>query len=473
MTRPPLRAHQATAVEWINTHGRGLLGDPPGLGKTRVAIEAFDKPDTKVLVVAPSLVIAGGTWSDEIERWADHPESFTVAPYSMLNARNGATTNFGTKKNPSYRLRPEYKQVWDAVVVDEAHYTKGRKTSWTWAVQQLAKTTPRLLEMTGTPVPNWAHEIFTILRAVYPERAKPGKELGSHNRWLKEWFEVLPNYQAKSEHATLVGGLRACQLACAERPPWDPCEHYTQFMDANLGGRFLRRKREDCLDLPPATEQTVRTPMSRDQTRVYNELRDDFMTELDGRELITWTTGARTVALDRVTVSPWLLQDPATRKPVPHGGKFDQLRFDLEGRDRPTVVFAHYRDTVEACAAVARDLGARVGYVHGGVSRSKAGQTVKDFKEGRLDVIVGSLETMAEGLQLTAADTLILVEVSFKPSRNEQARMRVHRMGQEHPVTIREYLTPDTLDERKRELLATKTDQQIRLMSARDFAQIL
>src|SRR5699024_9702013 len=148
-------------------------------------------------------------------------------------------------------------------------------------------------------------------------------------------------------------------------------------------------------------------------------------------------------------------------------------RLDLESRDRPTVVFAHYRDTVEACAAVARDLGAAVGIVHGGVSRAKSGEVVKSFKRGEIDVLVGSLETMAEGLQLTEADMLLMVEVSYKPSRNEQARMRVDRMGQTRPVMIREYITPGTVDERKRALLEQKTDQQLRLMSARDFAEIL
>ncbi len=469
MTRPPLRGHQAQAVEWIRTKRRGLLGDPPGLGKTRVAVEAFD--GARVLVIAPSLVIAGGTWSDELEKWANHPEGFTVAPYSMLNARKPTGKGNGTA--PVRALREEFRGHWDAVVVDEAHYTKGRKTSWTWAVQQLAKNSDYMLEMTGTPVPNWAHEIFTILQAVFPERAKPGKDLGSYWRWVEDWFQILPNYQARSEHAKTIGGLKLCTPICATRPSWDPCEHYRQFMDFNLEDRFLRRRREDCLDLPPVTNQIVHTPMDREQRRIYKELREDFMADIDGQEYVTWTTGSRSVALDRVTASQWLLQDPETRPAVPRGGKFEQLRFDLESRERPTVVFAHYRDTVEACAAVARDLGARVGFVHGGVPRALAGETVRKFKRGELDVLVGSLETMAEGLQLTVADMLIMFETSFKPSRNEQARMRVDRMGQTRPVTIREYVTPDSVDSRKRILLAEKTDQQARLMSARDFSQML
>src|SRR5690625_3878495 len=77
---------------------------------------------------------------------------------------------------------------------------------------------------------------------------------------------------------------------------------------------------------------------------------------------------------------------------------------------------------------------------------------------------------MAEGLQLTEADVLLMVEASYKPSRNEQARMRVARMGQTRPVTVREYITPGTADERKRALLEQQTAEQLRLRSARDFA---
>jgi len=134
---------------------------------------------------------------------------------------------------------------------------------------------------------------------------------------------------------------------------------------------------------------------------------------------------------------------------------------------------AHYRDTVEACVRVAESVGARVGAVHGGVSKDAKSRAVADFKSGRSDVLVGSLETLAEGLTLTVADMAIFVEKSYKPSRNEQAMRRVHRMGQERPVTILDYVTPDTVDERKREALATKTDQQMRVLSAAQFAAML
>jgi SNF2 family DNA or RNA helicase len=89
---------------------------------------------------------------------------------------------------------------------------------------------------------------------------------------------------------------------------------------------------------------------------------------------------------------------------------------------------------------------------------------VTDFQAGKLDVLVGSLETISEGLTLTAADLVIYVEHSWKPSRNEQALRRIHRLGQTRPVTALDYVTPGTVDEGKRELLATKTDRQMRTL---------
>jgi SNF2 family DNA or RNA helicase len=80
---------------------------------------------------------------------------------------------------------------------------------------------------------------------------------------------------------------------------------------------------------------------------------------------------------------------------------------------------------------------------------------------------------VAEGVTLVVADMAIFVEMSYKPYRNEQAKYRVHRLGQEHPVTILNYLTPNTVDQRKRKLLAEKTDQQMRVLTAAEFKELL
>lgn len=473
MAEFPLREHQQTAIDWIHSVGRGLLGDEPGLGKSRVAIEAFD--GGKVLIIAPGMVIRGGTWDDEIEKWAKHPEGFVVAPYSQLNIREKTGTG-GTsptrqvgKRKKVIGTKPEFLLDWDAVVIDEAHYAKGRKTSWTHAVQQITKRAGSVLEMTGTPVPNWAQELFTLLQIVRPEDARPGRALGSYHRWIGEWFKTVPS-QFGGPYSVDIVGLAACRLSCADRPTHDPCEHYAEFMRENLGDKFLRRLREDVLtDLPPATRQVVETPLDAGTLRQYRSMKKDYIANVEDGELVAWTIGSRNVWLDRMTTSGWFLE----QKGEPRGGKLEQLRFDLENRSRPTLVLAHYRDSVEAAARVAESTGARTAYVHGGLSARDAGERVKAFKRGDLDVLVGSLDLVAEGLTLTVADMVIFLEMSYRPSRNEQATRRVHRLGQTRPVTIREYVTPGTVDERKRELLEGKLDHQLRLLSARQFAELL
>lgn len=451
INRKPLREHQRGDIDWWLRVGRGLLANEPGLGKSRSAIEGA--PPGACLVIAPGMVIDSGTWDDEIAAWGRPDVEYFVAPYSMLNRR---------KDNRSVKaLRPDLKRRWDSVVVDEAHYVKGRKTLWTWAAHELAKHTDRFVAMTGTPIPNWSHELFTVLRMIWVEQSVPGAEYGAFWRWAERWFDCRPT--RFSGGFPVAGRLLGCTPACDDLPT---CEHYVRFAATCLGERWRRMLRDECLDLPPLDIQDVQVPMTTAQKRVYRQLAKNFTTTVNGKEIMTWTHGAKQTAIDRVTTSPWLLD----RTGEPRGGKLEQLRFDLEARARPTLVFAHYQDSVDACARVAGSLGLATTSVHGGRSSSANRAAVADFKAGRVDVLCASLEKLAEGATLVQADMMIQVERSWKPSRNEQAIYRVHRLGQTRPVTIRRYVTPGTIDARRITMLARKTDQQAKMMTAAEFA---
>lgn len=167
MSRPELYPYQREGVDRIQAEGRILLADEPGLGKTRQAIEALD--GGRVLVVAPKLILTSGTWDDEIKRWSDNPELWSQAAYTGLVPRGGIHKD-RHGKTTRVDVRPEWLQPWDAIVLDEAHYVKGRGTSWTLAVEQISKRIPdsAFVALTGTPMPNWAHEVFTILRLLNP-----------------------------------------------------------------------------------------------------------------------------------------------------------------------------------------------------------------------------------------------------------------------------------------------------------------
>lgn len=463
MSKPPLKEYQRENVDWIRRVRRGLLADEPGLGKSRSALEGFAGAD-RVLIVAPSLVVEAGVWHDEVEQWGDDNTEYNLATYHQLNVRKPTGKGTGTK--PVNVLKPEWKGHYDAIIVDEAHYVKGRSTSWTWATQQLSKNTDNLLFMTGTPIPNWSHELFTMLQMLNPDEMQRGQSLGSFWRWAGEWFDTSPTRFSNGN--PVVGELLGCTPRCMRNDPNSPCEHYERFAAENLGDQYMRHLRADHLDLPPIEFVDVATRMDHEAKRAYSELKKDFATDIGPQEVLAWSQGAKNVMLDKITTSPWLL----TKDGEPHGGKFEQLREDLRGRGEPTLVLAHYRDTVDACIRVAESQGLSARGVHGGTTDKQNSAAIKSFKTGKTDVLVGSLETLAEGLTLTIANEAIFVEHSYKPSRNTQATYRIHRLGQDKPCTIRRYITPNSVDSGKHRLLAAKNDHQMRTLTAAELMKI-
>lgn len=448
-----LRGYQQDGVEWLRARPRCLLGDEPGLGKSAQLLRAAEG---RTLVVAPAMVLDGGVWSDEWERWAPDLDVTTV-PYSSITVRE-KTEKGGSK--PLGRLRPEYRGHWDTVILDEAHYLKGRNTTWTEAILRLQAD--RVMLATGTPVPNWAHELFVTLKLLRPEEAKPGGSLGSYWRWVEEWFHTAPsrwNPRAKD-----IGALKACTAAC------NRCRHWVDFHRANLGDLFLQRLRSDVLtDLPPLTEVTVPCQMGAAQKKLYRELKKHFIAWTEsGAEVVAWNKAALSVKLAKVVTGVELV-DPTSKG----SAKMDALLGNLESQAQPALVVAHFQPACEFARDALLRAGKTVRLVYGPTSRSDRLAAVRDFNGGHVDVLVGSLDVISEGLTLTRADTVHFLERSWRPSKNEQTRRRIHRIGQTRPVTSYTYVTAGTVDDRLTYLLETKSDQEIRALRPHQIAALL
>lgn len=199
--------------------------------------------------------------------------------------------------------------------------------------------------------------------------------------------------------------------------------------------------------------------------KAYREIKATYATTTEeGLRVEAWSKGSQINTLMRLTTSSSLLAGAGK----PTGGKFEMLRNDLSQRTRPTVVFTHYRDSADACVAVAASVGQRARAIHGGVSPVQREQIFREWHAGQIDTLVGTLEVLAEGVTLNEADMAIFVEKSYKPSKNQQGRDRIHRIGQTRPVVIKEYVTPKSVDSAKSELVAVKTDRQMRMLSVRD-----
>jgi|SRR5882757_7543112 len=431
--------------------------------------------DGPLLAVAPAMVHDMDTWSDEIKLWRPDLD-WTPVSYHRVVHRDRVVSEETGRVGMRFtdKLAEPLRREWGAVAFDEAHNIKSRDTHWTKASARIRAD--RVILMTGTPIPNWAHELFVPLRLLRPEEARPGGELGSYWRWIGRWFNITQktarNGRVLTDHF-VDGSLRACQPECDEISTPGGCEHWERFRRENLGDLWIRRLRDDILtDLPPLIgfDQLHKVSMTKEQARAYKTLRSEFLVTLEsGEDIAAWNTAGLLTRLRQVATGLDVLTS------VEESGKLDALEQLVAGRSRPTLVLGHYHGTLDAIERRLDKLDISWVEVSGRRRSTAARRQARDlFNAGQVDVLVGQVEVIAEGLNLQhAGDMVVFVEHSWRPDKNEQAVRRLHRPGQQRPVTVVRLTTRGTVDTEMIELLKNKTAHQVRAMPARAWRAIV
>lgn len=480
-------AFQDEGTAFLAASPRALLGDDPGLGKTRQALRAAHG---RTLVLGPAML--SGTWATEHRLWAPDLD-LTFCSYPSLPQLNpdwvpGAKGPKGRNPEPKFLPRPkaEFRGPWDTIIMDEAHNVKNRKAVWTGAVEKLAAD--RIWLLTGTPIPNWGHELFILLRILHPAQAGPGAEYGSYWRWVQKWFEVevlrFARLAPGQEPPRKIGELKACAETQCKAPRGQTCEHWNAFYVANgLDKLMLRRTREDnlpglppILGLPEGGTMYDVPPLEVDmvpaQRKAYESMKKDYYAEIQetGLEVMAFSGGARTVKLAKLTTG-LQIEDPSATS---GSGKLDMVEQLLADRaGTPVVVFTQFKETARQVELICVKLGLTHGVIMGGIAQKLRDATKDAFQAGEIDVLIGTIATIREGLTLTRADTCIFVELTWTPTRNDQALRRIHRIGQTRPVTLIRLETRNSLDARMVRVLQDKSDEQVRLLTAGQFAELL
>jgi SNF2 family DNA or RNA helicase len=123
---------------------------------------------------------------------------------------------------------------------------------------------------------------------------------------------------------------------------------------------------------------------------------------------------------------------------------------------RKVVVFSYFLDVLDIVCGALGDTVV-VGPLHGAVPPTER-QALVDELTARQEpcVLVSQIESGGTGLNIQAASVVVLCEPQWKPSTEEQAIARCHRMGQVRPVDVHRLLVEDSVDERMVEVLARK-----------------
>jgi len=444
---PRLRPYQLLGVRWMTSlSGKGgLLGDEMGLGKTVQSIALISgrysqTPEAgrlPVLIVCPKSLT--GNWCAEFERFAPHLKVAISQGagrgelLKRLAAQNVIITTYQLIVRDYEIIK---KQSWSLILLDEASYIRNPDTDAAKALCGLRAETR--LALTGTPVENTTRDLWSIYRFLLPGY------LGS-----KE------NFKERFEHPLQSSPGSPAAQAASDR------------LKKLLRPYFLRRtKREVLRDLPEKIEQILWCDPTPAQAEVYRRLLEEGREEIKTARKRSGQGGARMTML---TVLLRLRQACCDLRLTGLGkdtlgslerddlsGKWPMLMERLEEIQESGGKVLIFSQFVQYLRLVREALDAqKLPYCYlDGSSQDREAQVRTFQTDPARRAFLISLKTGGYGLNLTAADHVILLDPWWNPAVEAQAIDRAHRIGQQRIVTAYRLAMRGTVEER---ILALQT----------------
>lgn len=443
-----LRDYQLLGVKWMTMLAHyglgGILADDMGLGKTLQTIAFLAshlKKGQRALVLAPSSLIYN--WQDEFQRFA--PQLDVVVSYGSKAQRLALLEEDHQIIVTSYAsFRQDFElfqdRVIDCLILDEAQVMKNDQTKIASHLRKFETKT--CFALSGTPIENRLTELWSIFQIVLPG--------------------LLPSKRAFNQ-------LTGKQVARLIQP------------------FVLRRRKEEVLtELPDLIEMTWSNELTDDQKAIYlaqlEQLRKDISVSSD-QEI----NQRKIEILSAITRLRQICNTPQLFLPDYQGdsGKLESLRqllTQIQSGGQRVLIFSQFRGMLTLIEQELNQLGLSSYTITGSTKANERQEITRAFNAGSRDAVLISLKAGGVGINLTGADTVILVDLWWNPAVEDQAISRAYRMGQKRNVECYRLITRGTIEEKiqqlqesKRELITTVLDGQAGggSLSAEDIREIL
>lgn len=427
-----LRSYQAEALGWLDfldaVELGGCLALDMGLGKTPTVLAHLRRTmgQGPSLVIAPPAVV--GNWAAEAARFV--PELKVVVHHGASRASaeqlaaevadaDVVITTYGTAVRDVEALE---QRPWDRVVLDEAQAIKNHTNE---TAQQLRRIPARTrLALTGTPIENGLGDLWSIL-----DFTNPGL-VGARPTFIAQ-------LSGEGEQA-----LRALNGILV----------------------FRRTKTEPAVaaELPDRIDELDHCTMTAEQIGLYQAVLDGLVTQAEGaeREVKQGAILAAITALKQICNHPWNYQQD-DRPLAGRSGKLNRLEEVVEQvfeADERILIFTQFATWgVRLAQHLSEVSGKAIPCYHGGLARGARDMMIKEFQDGEgAGAIVLSLKAGGTGLNLTAANHVVLYDRWWNPAVEDQARDRAWRIGQTRTVLSHRLVCPGTVDERVEEVVGGK-----------------
>jgi SNF2 family DNA or RNA helicase len=214
--------------------------------------------------------------------------------------------------------------------------------------------------------------------------------------------------------------------------------------------------------LPDRIDELDHCTMTAEQIGLYQAVLDGLVTQAEGaeREVKQGAILAAITALKQICNHPWNYQQD-DRPLAGRSGKLNRLEEVVEQvfeADERILIFTQFATWgVRLAQHLSEVSGKAIPCYHGGLARGARDMMIKEFQDGEgAGAIVLSLKAGGTGLNLTAANHVVLYDRWWNPAVEDQARDRAWRIGQTRTVLSHRLVCPGTVDERVEEVVGGK-----------------
>ena len=424
--RPPLN-HQKEAIEKLVGSKRFILADDMGLGKTTsTIIAALETGSKKILIVCPaSLKI---NWQREIENYSDRTvfiaegkkfstdSDFVIVNYDIL--KNFHDTD-PKKKDESLLSQSNF----DLVILDEAHMISNVQAQRTKLINSFVKKLNRVWLLTGTPMTSRPMNYYNLLNIIESPVAQ---------NWMAYAIRYCQGYQFMAGKRKVWNVTGASNL---------------EELRERTSKQILRRLKEDVLDLPDKIITPVYLSLkSKDYENLMGEYYDWYDKNPD-------ESSSLTVQFSKLMKVRKVIANEKVKQTI-------EFTENILEQGKKVIIFTNFTDTLQS---IYQHFGKKAVYLDGSCSNSQRQQSVDLFQnDEKIQVFVGNLKAAGVGLTLTAAEVVIMNDLSFVPAEHAQAEDRAYRYGQKSNVLVYYPLYENTIEgaiydilNRKKEIIRT------------------
>jgi|TARA_R110000764_G_scaffold141183_3_gene229350 SNF2 family DNA or RNA helicase len=458
--------YQKNAVDKMVDRRITLLADQPGLGKTLEVLSTLEELNQfehgTSLILTP-IVAAQTAWKDSIDKFVlpNHPElqlldlskGSSAKKLSMLQdhdfsrptivlANHGAI-EWGQKA----RIPSIHSVQFTSISIDESHLVlpinSDRTLTQFWRGLKNFSTIPIRIAISGTPDRGKLENRFGTYKFL-----KPGK-LGAVRRWdwLDHYFHTYEKRVARNRTIKAIGSIKS-------NVAWNNEEDSV----------IVRRTKNEVLSqLPPKQYRFIELDIYKEQRKEYLDA-VQVMTEqkIEAEEQDRDSAAAMIFALRgrQISTCQW-----ENNKPVV-GGKSAKLDWILEwmserGYGNPdiesgqVVIASQFVRVLYWLQAELKSAGLVSEVLEGSLTGERRAQIQRNFQAGELQIVLLS-GRMGVGINLDAADDLILLDLPYDPDMLEQIEDRIHRASNMHQVTIWTLISAGTIEQIIAETIAKR-----------------